>query len=86
MADNVPQQFVVPPLREEKETAVADDVRSTHSSIDDHIFKDEATAKYWRNVYDKAQYEGRHRFDPNYTWTEKEEKKLVRKVCTMPSC
>lgn len=25
-------------------------------------------------------YEGRHRFDPNFQWTEQEEKKLVRKV------
>ena len=25
-------------------------------------------------------YEGRHRFDPAFTWQEEEEKKLVRKV------
>lgn len=49
-------------------------------SINDHIFKDEALATYWRGVYEKSQYENRHRFDPNYTWTPAEEKKLVRKV------
>ena len=27
------------------------------------------------------EYEGRHRYDPTAEWTEKEEKKLVRKVC-----
>lgn len=27
-------------------------------------------------------YEGRHRWDPYFEWSEKEEKKLVRKVCT----
>lgn len=26
-------------------------------------------------------YEGRHRFDPNFEWEPKEEKRLVRKVC-----
>lgn len=27
-----------------------------------------------------ATYEGAHRYDPSFQWTEKEEKKLVRKV------
>lgn len=27
-----------------------------------------------------AEYEGRHRYDPTAEWTEKEEKRLVRKV------
>ena len=27
-----------------------------------------------------AKYEGRHRYDPSFRWTEDEEKKLVRKV------
>lgn len=27
------------------------------------------------------EYEGRHRYDPTADWTEKEEKKLVRRVC-----
>lgn len=26
-------------------------------------------------------FEGRHRWDPEFQWTEKEEKRLVRKVC-----
>jgi hypothetical protein len=59
-------------------TVISDDGTSTHSH--DHIFKDEAIAKYWRNVYEENKYESRHRFDPNYTWTPEEEKKLVRKV------
>jgi len=54
--------------------------RPSHGSYDDHPFSDRVTAQYWREVYDKAEYEGRHRFDPNYTWTAKEERKLVRKV------
>jgi hypothetical protein len=51
-----------------------------YGSYDDHPFRDPVTAQYWRGVYEDAKYEGRHRFDPTYTWTAQEEKKLVRKV------
>jgi hypothetical protein len=54
--------------------------RPSHGSYDDHPFKDVATAQYWRDVYENAAYEGRHQFDPTYTWTPAEEKRLVRKV------
>ncbi|KKF93560.1 putative transporter [Ceratocystis platani] len=37
-------------------------------------------AEYWREVYNKAQYENRHRFDPDFEWTADEEKKLIRKI------
>ncbi|KAL5416505.1 hypothetical protein PMIN03_002050 [Paraphaeosphaeria minitans] len=54
--------------------------RPTHGSYENHPFSERVTAQYWREIYEKAQYEGRHRFDPNYTWTAEEEKKLVRKL------
>ena len=54
--------------------------RPHHGSYEDHVFSDRVTAQYWRDVYEKAKYEGRHRYDPTYTWTAEEEKKLVRKV------
>jgi hypothetical protein len=38
-----------------------------HGSYDDHPFKDNATAQYWRDVYEAAQYEGRPHLDPIYT-------------------
>src|SRR5690242_14855109 len=44
-------------------------------------FSDPATVQYWRDIYENAQYEGRHRFDPEFTWAQEEEKKLVRQVC-----
>lgn len=66
---------------------VDSDSHSEHgSSVHEHIFKDEAIAGYWRGVYERSQYENRHRFDPNYTWTAAEEKKLVRKVNSKLYC
>lgn len=52
---------------------------------DDHYFgknpfSDPAVAAHWRDVYEKSRYECRHVFDPEMTWTEEEEKKLVRKI------
>lgn len=43
-------------------------------------FLDPEVAEYWRGVYDKAQYECRDAFDPSLTWTEEEERLLVRKL------
>jgi hypothetical protein len=48
-------------------------------STDDHIFSDPIIAGRWQKVYETAKYEGRHRFDPSYTWTAAEEKALVKK-------
>ncbi|KAK3295431.1 major facilitator superfamily domain-containing protein [Chaetomium fimeti] len=43
-------------------------------------------AAHWRQVYEDAQYESRHAFDPTLTWTEEEEKRVLRKldwrICT----
>ncbi|KAE8342836.1 hypothetical protein BDV24DRAFT_173531 [Aspergillus arachidicola] len=60
----------------ESETKSSDGFQGTQN----HIFDDSDAAEHWANVYEKAQYEGRHRFDPSFTWTPEEEKKLVRKV------
>ena len=53
---------------------------NVYGSTDNHIFSDPVLADYWRKVYEKAKYENRHRFDPSFTWTADEEKKLVRRV------
>ncbi|KAJ4372801.1 hypothetical protein N0V86_008167 [Didymella sp. IMI 355093] len=50
--------------------------RPSHGSYEDHPFSNPAIAQHWRDVYDKAEYEGRHRFDPEYTWTAEEERRL----------
>ncbi|KAF8860605.1 MFS general substrate transporter [Acephala macrosclerotiorum] len=40
-----------------------------YGSTPDHIFANEQVAEYWRGVYEKACNEGRHRLDPQLTWT-----------------
>ncbi|KAH8597850.1 major facilitator superfamily domain-containing protein [Bisporella sp. PMI_857] len=51
-----------------------------YGSYDDHIFSSPTVAAYWTAVYEKARYEGRHRFDPEFTWTASEEKSVRRKI------
>lgn len=43
-------------------------------------FLDPDVAAHWTMVYEKSQYECRDVFDPAFTWTEEEEKKLVRRL------
>ncbi|KAI8964143.1 MFS general substrate transporter [Daldinia sp. FL1419] len=80
------------PGPDSKEIAIQDTADSGHpskkittegedyGSNDDHVFSDPSVAEYWRAKYEKAQYENRHRFDPEYKWTAEEERRLVRKV------
>jgi hypothetical protein len=57
------------------------EVEGDYGSNGNHIFSDDTNVQYWVKVYEHAQYEGRHRFDPNYKWSAKEEKRILRKVC-----
>ena len=50
------------------------------ASLAANIFLDPDVRAYYVDVYEKAQYECRHAFDPDLTWTKEEEKKLVRKL------
>ncbi|KAE9366618.1 MFS general substrate transporter [Stipitochalara longipes BDJ] len=43
-------------------------------------FLDPDVAEHWSIVYEKSRYECRSEFDPAFTWTEEEEKKLVRRL------
>lgn len=43
-------------------------------------FRDPTVAQHWRDVYEKSQYECRHVFDPSLSWSEEEERRLVRKL------
>jgi hypothetical protein len=54
--------------------------------ISKNPFLDPDVAAHWRKVYEEADYECRHAFDPTLTWTKEEEKAIVRKldwrICT----
>lgn len=60
-------------------TNLKDDA-SNYGSTPDHVFSDPAIAAYWADVYERAGYENRHRFDPSFEWGASEERKLVRKM------
>ncbi|KAF2013951.1 MFS general substrate transporter [Aaosphaeria arxii CBS 175.79] len=47
---------------------------------DENPFSDPETAAHWAGVYEKAEYECRHIFDPTLSWSEAEERALVRKL------
>ncbi|SCU92311.1 LADA_0F15764g1_1 [Lachancea dasiensis] len=52
---------------------------STDSGGEDNVFNDPNIASYYSTVYEKSQYECRHLFDPEFTWSKQEEKRVVRK-------
>ncbi|KAF9638080.1 putative allantoate permease protein [Lasiodiplodia theobromae] len=56
------------------------DETDSNSSLSTNPFLDPEVAEHWTNVYEKAQYECREIFDPQYTWTPEEEKRLIRKL------
>ena len=56
------------------------EVEDVYGSTPVHPFSDPRVAEYWRGVDEKADYEGRHRFDPHFEWTAEEELQLRRKV------
>ncbi|ODV80732.1 putative permease [Suhomyces tanzawaensis NRRL Y-17324] len=55
------------------------DLESSNDLSENHIFKDPEVAEYYRQLYDKTQYECRDWFDPDFTYTKQEERKVVRK-------
>ncbi|KEZ46382.1 hypothetical protein SAPIO_CDS0697 [Scedosporium apiospermum] len=69
-----------PPSVDSASVSSRNDVSGGYGSSDEHVFKDPNVADYWRGIYEKARYENRHRFDPDFKWTAEEEKKLVRKL------
>lgn len=50
------------------------------SAESNNPFRDPVVAQYYRDLYEKSQYECRAAFDPDFEWTAEEEKKLVRKL------
>lgn len=53
------------------------------TTADNSVFSDARAAELYKPI---EKFEGRHRFDLKATWTEEEEKKLVRRVSTNLFC
>ncbi|PQE06119.1 allantoate permease protein [Rutstroemia sp. NJR-2017a BBW] len=43
-------------------------------------FLDPDVAAHWTTIYEEAKYECRDLFDPHFTWTEEEEKRIIRRL------
>lgn len=43
-------------------------------------FEDRDIAERWRKIYQSSGYEGLPKYDPDFSWSKDEEKKLVRKI------
>ncbi len=81
------------PLSVEKQTYGSADKKdqialqaSESSGSEDNVdiasnpFLDPVVAAHWKEIYEEASYECRHVFDPTATWSEEEEKKIIRKL------
>jgi hypothetical protein len=62
-----------------KDGAVISTQDSDHS-LSTNVFSDPEVKVYYVGVYEKTQYECRHVFDADLTWTKEEERKIVRKL------
>lgn len=50
------------------------------TGVQSNPFSDPEVKAYYVELYEKSQYECRHVFDADATWTEEEEKALIRKL------
>lgn len=68
-----------------KDKSTVDEFTTESESLKSEVsssnpFRDPAVAQYWSKIYDANKYECRERFDPEFEWDAKEEKKLIRKL------
>ncbi|CAG8949379.1 hypothetical protein HYFRA_00005006 [Hymenoscyphus fraxineus] len=70
------------PVPKDRDVAASSDLASDENgeALKKNPFLDPDVAAHWANVYEKCQYECRDSFDPTFTWTPEEEKKLVRRL------
>jgi hypothetical protein len=55
-------------------------VDESDASLATNVFSDPEVAAHYRKVYEDANYECRHAFDPDMKWSEEEERRLVRRL------
>ncbi|KAK7716653.1 hypothetical protein SLS63_011078 [Diaporthe eres] len=80
----------LPRKAEIKEFSEDSGPEDAYEGYGENPFRDEAVAEHWRQVYHDSQYECRHVFDPALTWSQEEEKAIIRKldwrVCLWACC
>lgn len=81
-----PADFLSTSSDSDKEVGVVTISEATVNAINDgsgtrgNIFANPDVAQHFSDLYEKAQYENRHLFDPKLEWTVAEEKKLIWKL------
>lgn len=65
------------PPSDEKHTSVVAERTLLTKSNQHRTFDGDSTDSFYKPI---DSYEGRHRWDPEFQWEEKEERRLVRKV------
>lgn len=65
---------------------ITDSESTTSSSFEKNPFLDPVVAEHYREVYEKAQYECRSAFDPEFEWEPQEEKKLAYQKVGFSCC
>jgi hypothetical protein len=74
------EPVVVTSVDEMKNDETTTSSAASSTMTEDNPFSDPEVAKRYRDIYEKARYECRHRFDPGLTWTAEEERQLVRRL------
>ncbi|KAH8703556.1 allantoate permease [Talaromyces proteolyticus] len=67
------------PLSERRDSSISEEF-TKQESYEKNPFLDPDVAEHWRRTYEESKYECRHLFDPNLTWSEEEEKRLIRLI------
>ncbi|ORY66581.1 putative MFS transporter [Pseudomassariella vexata] len=85
VTDNVTEggagHFKVIETKGHHDTYLSEQSEPEHDGFDgNNPFENPDHAEHWRQLYEDAQYECRHVFDAALTWTQDEEKRIVRKL------
>lgn len=56
------------------------DFENNDNGTEHNVFANPDVAAYYRKVYENAEYEGRHVFDPEMTWSKDEERRVLWKI------
>jgi hypothetical protein len=74
-----PGASALPEARKITADSIDSDSDGSHQYGTGDVFAQGGQFQYYEPI---AEYEGRHRYDPAAQWTDGEEKRLIRRVCT----